>query len=87
MSENLSRLAQKIDFSKTEDDFLGSIKKEGESSSESKADEESKEPGYQSSLWPWDSVRNKLKNALTEVCVLADVLTIAKEKRYMVSSY
>ena len=25
-----------------------------------------------------------LRNALTEVCVLADVLTIAKEKRYMI---
>lgn len=85
MSENLTRLAQKIDFSKTEDDFMGNAKKEGDSSTEVKSDEESKEPGYQSSLWPWDSVRNKLKNALTEVCVLADVLSIAKEKRYMVN--
>uniref|UniRef100_A0A2A4JP96 Mediator of RNA polymerase II transcription subunit 17 n=1 Tax=Heliothis virescens TaxID=7102 RepID=A0A2A4JP96_HELVI len=83
MSENLARLAQKIDFSKTEDEFCN-IKKEGESSSDSKSEDENKEPGYQSSLWPWDSVRNKLRNALTEVCVLADVLSIAKEKRYMV---
>ncbi|KAG6445649.1 mediator of RNA polymerase II transcription subunit 17 [Manduca sexta] len=82
MSENLARLAQKIDFSKTDDEFCN-IKKEGESSSESKS-EDDKDPGYQSSLWPWDSVRNKLRNALTEVCVLADVLNIAKEKRYMV---
>lgn len=84
MSENLARLAQKIDFSKTEDEFCN-IKKEGESSSDSKSEDENKEPGYQSSLWPWDSVRNKLRNALTEVSVLADVLSIAKEKRYMVS--
>ncbi|XP_026732834.1 mediator of RNA polymerase II transcription subunit 17 [Trichoplusia ni] len=83
MSENLARLAQKIDFSKTDDEFCN-IKKEGESSSDSKSEDENKEPGYQSSLWPWDSVRNKLRNALTEVCVLADVLSIAKEKRYMV---
>ncbi|KPI96851.1 Mediator of RNA polymerase II transcription subunit 17 [Papilio xuthus] len=83
MSENLARLAQKIDFSKTEDEFCN-IKKEGESSLESKSEDDNKEPGYQSSLWPWDSVRNKLKNALTEVSVLADVLSIAKEKRYMV---
>ncbi|CAH0702586.1 unnamed protein product [Spodoptera exigua] len=83
MSENLARLAQKIDFSKTEDEFCN-IKKEGESSSDSKSEDENKEPGYQSSLWPWDSVRNKLRNALTEVSVLADVLSIAKEKRYMV---
>ncbi|XP_026315271.1 mediator of RNA polymerase II transcription subunit 17 [Hyposmocoma kahamanoa] len=83
MSENLTRLAQKIDFSKTEDDY-SIVKKEGESSSETKSEDENKEPGYQSSLWPWDSVRNKLRNALTEVSVLADVITIAKEKRYMV---
>ncbi|KAI5643374.1 mediator of RNA polymerase II transcription subunit 17 [Phthorimaea operculella] len=84
MSENLTRLAQKIDFSKTEDDYqVCTVKKEGESS-DAKSEDESKEPGYQSSLWPWDSVRNKLKNALTEVCVLADVISIAKEKRYMV---
>lgn len=83
MSENLTRLAQKIDFSKSDDEFCN-IKKEGESSSDTKS-EDDKEPGYQSSLWPWDSVRNKLRNALTEVSVLADVLSIAKEKRYMVS--
>lgn len=84
MSENLARLAQKIDFSKTDDEFCN-IKKEGDNGSEVKS-EEDKEPGYQSSLWPWDSVRNKLRNALTEVSVLADVLSIAKEKRYMVSN-
>lgn len=50
------------------------------------AEEEQKEPGaaFQSSLWPWDAVRNKLRDALAEVCVLHDVLAIAKEKRYMV---
>lgn len=83
MSENLARLAQKIDFTKTEDEYC-TVKKESESNSEVKF-EDDKDPGYQSSLWPWDSVRNKLRNALTEVCVLADVLSIAKEKRYMVS--
>lgn len=83
MSENLARLAQKIDFSKTDDEFCN-IKKEGENSLELKSEDDNKEPGYQSSLWPWDSVRNKLRNALTEVSVLADVLSIAKEKRYMV---
>ncbi|XP_046389107.1 mediator of RNA polymerase II transcription subunit 17 isoform X2 [Ischnura elegans] len=83
MSENLSKLAQKIDFSKalTED-----IKKEIADQSD-KSDDESAAKDvitYQSSLWPWDSVRNKLRNALTEVCVFADVLAIAKEKRYLV---
>lgn len=35
-------------------------------------------------MWPWDSVRNKLRDAYTEVCVLSDVLSVAREKRYMV---
>lgn len=56
MSESLAKLAQKIDFSKTATDDL---KKE-----EDKGDEESggkDAAAYQSSLWPWDSVRNKLR--------------------------
>ncbi|XP_047987382.1 mediator of RNA polymerase II transcription subunit 17 [Leguminivora glycinivorella] len=81
MSENLARLAQKIDFAKSDDEFCN-IKKEPEV--EAKSEEDSKEPGYQSNQWPWDSVRNKLRDALTQVCVLADVLSIAKEKRYMI---
>lgn len=50
-----------------------------------KDDDSGRDPAaFQSSLWPWDSVRNKLRDAYTEVCVLSDVLAIAKEKRYMV---
>uniref|UniRef100_A0A0V0G9X6 Putative vitamin d3 receptor n=1 Tax=Triatoma dimidiata TaxID=72491 RepID=A0A0V0G9X6_TRIDM len=79
MSENLARLAQKIDFSKTSCDDL---KKDPDR--DDSCEEDAKDSTYQSSVWPWDSVRNKLRNALTEICVLADVLAIAKEKRYMV---
>ncbi|XP_058451928.1 mediator of RNA polymerase II transcription subunit 17 [Malaya genurostris] len=84
LSEHLAKCAAKIDFSKTANDIdlvQQSIKKEDE-----KKDDESKDPTahFQSSLWPWDSVRNKLKEAYTEVCVLSDVLAIAKEKRFMV---
>lgn len=39
---------------------------------------------FSANLWPWDSVRNKLRDAMTEVCVLSDVLSIAKRKQYMV---
>uniref|UniRef100_T1GD12 Mediator of RNA polymerase II transcription subunit 17 n=1 Tax=Megaselia scalaris TaxID=36166 RepID=T1GD12_MEGSC len=39
---------------------------------------------FQPSLWPWDSVRNKLRDALTEVCVLQDVLSIAKDRKYLI---
>lgn len=78
LSESLAKYAQKIDFSKTTD---LDVKKEG--SDDGKSEDDSKE-ALQTNLWPWDSARNKLRNALTEVCVLADVLAIAKEKRYMV---
>ncbi|XP_055595280.1 mediator of RNA polymerase II transcription subunit 17-like [Uranotaenia lowii] len=86
LSEHLAKCAAKIDFSKTANDIdlvQQSIKKEDEKRS---AEDESKESAahFQSSLWPWDSVRNKLKEAYTEVCVLSDVLSIAKEKRFMV---
>lgn len=38
---------------------------------------------FQPSLWPWDSVRNNLRSALTEMCVLYDVLNVVKQKKYM----
>ncbi|KAL1381304.1 hypothetical protein pipiens_013571 [Culex pipiens pipiens] len=84
LSEHLAKCAAKIDFSKTANDIdlvQQSIKKEDE-----KKEEEGKDSAahFQSSLWPWDSVRNKLKEAFTEVCVLSDVLAVAKEKRFMV---
>lgn len=32
------------------------------------------------SSWPWESTRNKLRNALTELCVLSDVLAVATKE-------
>lgn len=79
MSENLTKLAQRIDFSKTTCD------EELMRDSQEKAESDTKELAtFQPSLWPWDSVRNKLKNALTEATVLYDVLSICKDKRVMV---
>ena len=49
MSENLAKLAHKIDFSKTKDE------------EEEINEDESDKPLFQPSLWPWDSVRNKLR--------------------------
>ncbi|XP_015924688.1 mediator of RNA polymerase II transcription subunit 17 [Parasteatoda tepidariorum] len=75
MSENLTRLAHKIDFGKTDNELQTT----------ETVEEESKELAtFQASLWPWDSVRTKLRSMLTEVCVLVDVLNISKEKHYMV---
>jgi len=54
----LAKIAQKIDFSKTNGE---EIKKEQLEGGE-KAEEDSKDStSFQSSLWPWDSVRNKLR--------------------------
>ncbi|CAL1533647.1 unnamed protein product [Lymnaea stagnalis] len=81
MSENLSKLAHKIDFFKDESEEKGKPTSEGEKES----DEEKVLAPFQPSLWPWDSVRNKLKAAFTEISVLYDVLNIVKEKHYMVT--
>ncbi|KAF2904481.1 hypothetical protein ILUMI_01697 [Ignelater luminosus] len=82
LSESLAKYAQKIDFSKALNEI--NVKKEsGDTSDDNKSDTDSKD-AFQSSLWPWDSVRNKLRNTYQEICVLADVLAIAKDKHYMV---
>ena len=60
MSESLAKSAQKIDFSKTTPE---DIKKENGEQQDKNDDESTvKEAAtFQSSLWPWDSVRNKLR--------------------------
>ena len=58
MSECLAKSAQKIDFTKDESED------KGKPTSEEETDETEKEKElatFQPSLWPWDSVRNKLK--------------------------
>uniref|UniRef100_A0A8D8YLW0 Mediator of RNA polymerase II transcription subunit 17 n=2 Tax=Cacopsylla melanoneura TaxID=428564 RepID=A0A8D8YLW0_9HEMI len=76
MSENLAKLAQKIDFSKSDSDDLNTDITEVE-----KPEDEVKDTSGQ---WPWDSIKSKIRNAMTEVCVLTDVLTIAKQKQYLI---
>ncbi|KAG8453009.1 hypothetical protein GDO86_004715 [Hymenochirus boettgeri] len=81
MSQNLARLAQRIDFSQDSGE-----EEEGEGTRDSQWVDQDEEEGlvkFQPSLWPWDSVRNNLRGSLTEMCVLYDVLNIVKEKRYM----
>lgn len=53
MSENLAKLAQKIDFSKTESDDLNTDITEIE-----KPEDELKDTSGQ---WPWDSIKTKLR--------------------------
>lgn len=60
MSESLAKLAQKIDFSKASTEEI--IKENGEQQDKTDEDSATKEAAtFQSSLWPWDSVRNKLR--------------------------
>jgi len=86
MSENLAKLARKVDFAQTGDDQSPT---EVKSETEEDKDKDSEVKSFQQPAWPWESVRNALRSALTELCVASDVLSIAtkecgKDKRYMV---
>ena len=54
MSEKLAQLAHKIDFSKR-------THEEEQDSGVDSLEDKSEKPLFQPSLWPWDSVRNKLR--------------------------
>ena len=58
MSENLTRLAHKIDFSKDESLEKGKCTSEG---ALDKDEEEEDKPAFQQSQWPWQAVHTKLK--------------------------
>ncbi|XP_077197562.1 mediator of RNA polymerase II transcription subunit 17 [Paroedura picta] len=88
MSQNLARLAQRIDFSQgssgsEEDEPSPSGGREWPGAGAENDEEEEGLVKFQPSLWPWDSVRNNLRSALTEMCVLYDVLSIVKDKKFM----
>uniref|UniRef100_A0A3Q2YNY4 Mediator of RNA polymerase II transcription subunit 17 n=1 Tax=Hippocampus comes TaxID=109280 RepID=A0A3Q2YNY4_HIPCM len=85
MSQNLAKLAQRIDFSQGSDSEEEGADGESRDREWCKQDPEEEEGTvkFQPSLWPWDSVRNNLRSALTEMCVLYDVLCVVKEKKYM----
>ncbi|XP_040833074.1 mediator of RNA polymerase II transcription subunit 17 isoform X3 [Ochotona curzoniae] len=90
MSQNLARLAQRIDFSQgsgSEEEEAAGAEGDGQdwagAGSSADQDEEEGLVKFQPSLWPWDSVRNNLRSALTEMCVLYDVLSIVRDKKFM----
>ncbi|XP_014675300.1 PREDICTED: mediator of RNA polymerase II transcription subunit 17-like isoform X2 [Priapulus caudatus] len=80
MSESLTKLAQRIDFTKMEEE--GKELKSVAANETEEGDDEAKS-AFKQETWPWDSVHTKLRHSLTEASVLLDVLNIAKEKRYM----
>lgn len=68
---------------------------DGDADASSSDDDDDLDDGSGSSSWPWESCRNKLRDALTELSVLSDVITVATKdcgkdpasgqpKRYMV---
>uniref|UniRef100_A0A7N4UZB8 Mediator of RNA polymerase II transcription subunit 17 n=1 Tax=Sarcophilus harrisii TaxID=9305 RepID=A0A7N4UZB8_SARHA len=90
MSQNLARLAQRIDFSQgsgsEEEEAPGADRDSQDWAGTSGGAEQDDEEGlvkFQPSLWPWDSVRNNLRSSLTEMCVLYDVLSIIRDKKFM----
>ncbi|XP_071537710.1 mediator of RNA polymerase II transcription subunit 17 [Panulirus ornatus] len=78
MSENLTQLARKIDFATDGEEVTCEEKKEEE-------EEEEKQP-FQQPHWPLEDIRNKIRQSLTEMSVLHDLLVIVKQKplQYMV---
>ena len=93
LTENLAKQAAKINFHQVIEDGenggTGDAVETEEPQSESSDEGESSE----AAVWPWESTRNKLRDALTELSVLSDVITVAtkeigkdpaKSKRYMV---
>jgi len=84
LSEHLAKQATKINFDEVDaEDEEGANGEantgdppegaEDVGSSDSSEDEE----GGAATVWPWESTRNKLRDALTELSVLADVISVA----------
>ena len=100
LGEHLSKQAHKIDFDRIqdEDDTEDDTDQDDDESAmedETEKDEEDRDEAAASKTWPWESVRNKLRDAHTEMSVLHDVITISTKdcgkdpvsgapKRYMV---
>ncbi|TTH23515.1 Mediator of RNA polymerase II transcription subunit 17 [Bagarius yarrelli] len=85
MSQNLAKLAQRIDFGQGSDSDEEDPHEQSRVSDWSKPDLEGEDglAKFQPCSWPWDSVRNHLRSSLTEMCVLHDMLSVIKEKKYM----
>ena len=99
-AEFLTKQALKIDFehlSDDDDDMDGEDEAEDDEVGEDGATNTTKSAQESKALtqqWPWESVRNKLRDALTEMSVLSDVIAFSTKecgkdlqgnpKRYMV---
>ena len=82
ISEELSYFASKIDFHGTHEDVL-----QADNNSHTEERKEQKEGDSDSnkeSRWSWETVHSKLRIALSEVCVMLDVLECLHRKKYLV---
>ena len=93
MSEHLSQLIQRIDFSQPiselEEEFEKAEKRGQNTGDDDDEDDSQNAVNIREAqipvgpIWPFDSMRQKLRVALTEICVLHDVMCIARVKEYM----
>ena len=91
-SEELAFFASKIDFHGTHEDIGGDGEGEGEKdggkvqqlkeNGEGGEGEEKKEK--EAGRWMWETVHSKLRIAVSEVCVMLDVLECLHRKKYLV---
>jgi len=87
MSENLTQLIQRIDFNQPIDELRKEFQESealGRSDDDNKQAKSKETSTLANPTWPFESMLTRLKTALTEVCVMCDVLVIAREKKYMV---
>jgi len=89
LAEHFAKQASRLDFNEIED--------EGETDPDTTAEEDQEEDENNAGItgWPWESTRNKLNDALTELSVLQDVISVCtneggkdpvtgQPKRYMI---
>ena len=78
LAEHLAKQAGKINFDEVDHDASGLAEQEdGGAESTTGDDDEEEEEEDKPAVWPWESTRNKLRDALTELSVLADVISVA----------
>ena len=82
-AEHLMRQATKLDFSTIPDDLDEDIDDDNDEDTEennSESQENGTSTNQPTNKWPWESVRDKLRDALAEVSVLSDVLSVATKE-------
>jgi len=94
LAEHLAKQAGKINFDEVDEAATKEAEgEEAETEDGSETEDDDDEDNKASTVWPWESTRNKLRDALTELSVLADVISVATKpcgqdmqgnpKRYM----